>query len=381
MINTRQKRGVSPLVGYVLLVVFAIVISAGVYTWLKTYVPAETLNCKDGVSFFVKEADFNNSLSQQLNLTIRNNGRFTLAGYFIHATNDSSQNLATIDLSQYLNATYGGVVFGNSVLFSVTGGNTLKPGEEATHIFEVPAGFGELYSLDVVPTIFQTENGKERFVSCSNEQVKQIIGEAGGGSGAGTGATCGNSVIETGETCDDGNTVSNDGCSSTCQIETATTCNNNNVKETGETCDGTDFGNVTGCYDLGYDTGNLSCNNQCNFDTSQCTSCPSGEISDGNGGCTTVGNGVCDAGETCSQEPTACEGLQASCVLGQTCQTGTCTWQGGVYGEDEYCIDLGYTSGNCVANSGQCVSQSGTDESDQPGGSIYCPGQVLCCFG
>ena len=30
---------------------------------------------------------------------------------------------------------------------------------------------------------------------------------------------CGNSVIETGETCDDGNTVSGDGCSSTCQIE------------------------------------------------------------------------------------------------------------------------------------------------------------------
>ncbi len=30
---------------------------------------------------------------------------------------------------------------------------------------------------------------------------------------------CGNSNIETGETCDDGNTISNDGCSSTCQTE------------------------------------------------------------------------------------------------------------------------------------------------------------------
>ena len=33
------------------------------------------------------------------------------------------------------------------------------------------------------------------------------------------GAVCGNGVIETGETCDDGNTVSGDGCSSTCQTE------------------------------------------------------------------------------------------------------------------------------------------------------------------
>lgn len=30
-------------------------------------------------------------------------------------------------------------------------------------------------------------------------------------------AVCGNSIVETGETCDDGNTVSGDGCSSTCQ--------------------------------------------------------------------------------------------------------------------------------------------------------------------
>lgn len=30
---------------------------------------------------------------------------------------------------------------------------------------------------------------------------------------------CGNSIIETGETCDDGNTVSGDGCSATCQTE------------------------------------------------------------------------------------------------------------------------------------------------------------------
>lgn len=33
---------------------------------------------------------------------------------------------------------------------------------------------------------------------------------------------CGNSIIETGETCDDGNTVSGDGCSSTCQTEAVT---------------------------------------------------------------------------------------------------------------------------------------------------------------
>ena len=36
---------------------------------------------------------------------------------------------------------------------------------------------------------------------------------------------CGNGATEFGETCDDGNTASNDGCSKTCQTEAGYTCN------------------------------------------------------------------------------------------------------------------------------------------------------------
>src|SRR5713101_4358892 len=35
---------------------------------------------------------------------------------------------------------------------------------------------------------------------------------------------CGNGVVETGEACDDGNTTSGDGCSSSCQIEAGWSC-------------------------------------------------------------------------------------------------------------------------------------------------------------
>jgi cysteine-rich repeat protein len=45
---------------------------------------------------------------------------------------------------------------------------------------------------------------------------------AGGG-----GPICGNNALELGEQCDDGNTVSGDGCSSTCQIEGGSLVNNN----------------------------------------------------------------------------------------------------------------------------------------------------------
>ena len=49
---------------------------------------------------------------------------------------------------------------------------------------------------------------------------------------------CGNSVLETGEQCDDGNTANDDGCSSTCQTEvTTTTCTEgDNIAATGCVC-------------------------------------------------------------------------------------------------------------------------------------------------
>jgi len=47
-------------------------------------------------------------------------------------------------------------------------------------------------------------------------------GPTGGDDGSGN-AVCGNGIVETGEQCDDGNTVSGDGCSSTCQMDTSAT--------------------------------------------------------------------------------------------------------------------------------------------------------------
>src|SRR3989344_2779721 len=66
-----------------------------------------------------------------------------------------------------------------------------------------------------------------------------------GGGGGGGGALCGNRVVESPETCDDGNTINGDGCSSTCQVEPAA-CGNNRL-ETGEQCDDGNTTNWDGC--------------------------------------------------------------------------------------------------------------------------------------
>ncbi len=63
----------------------------------------------------------------------------------------------------------------------------------------------------------------------------------------GIGAVCGNGTVETGEQCDDGNTISGDGCSSTCQSETGGPRCGNGLVETGEQCDDGNMISGDGC--------------------------------------------------------------------------------------------------------------------------------------
>src|SRR5258706_2783370 len=60
--------------------------------------------------------------------------------------------------------------------------------------------------------------------------------------------TCGNGVVEVdkGDQCDDGNTVDGDGCSSTCQNEIINKCGNGHL-DSGETCDDGNTASSDGC--------------------------------------------------------------------------------------------------------------------------------------
>ena len=62
-----------------------------------------------------------------------------------------------------------------------------------------------------------------------------------------TPSQCGNGVIDSGESCDDGNTANGDGCSSTCQQEFFNNICGNGVGEPGEQCDDGNTANGDGC--------------------------------------------------------------------------------------------------------------------------------------
>ena len=58
------------------------------------------------------------------------------------------------------------------------------------------------------------------FAQCIADTTQQLDGGGGGGGGSALPITpvCGSGTIGSPETCDDGNTVSGDGCSSSCTI-------------------------------------------------------------------------------------------------------------------------------------------------------------------
>ena len=179
LLQVKSKKGVSIMIGYVLLVVFAIIISFVVYRNLITYVPKDALECPEGVSIFIKDFELN-SETMEINLTLRNNGKFSIAGYFIYARDVPDEKvLATIDLSNY---TLDGVEGGGYVLIGYESKglfkeNSFEPNQEINNFFNMSEAeeIEEIYSVEIIPIRFQEEENKIRFVTCGDARAKKVV--------------------------------------------------------------------------------------------------------------------------------------------------------------------------------------------------------------
>ncbi|MFH1365230.1 MAG: hypothetical protein ABIH28_01450 [archaeon] len=182
--NKKNKKGLSEIMGYLLLVSFAIFMSFLVYEGLKSYVPTKSFECPDGVSIFIQSVECekvavgDGTYTYDLKLNIKNNGRYNIAGYFLHATINESQLVATTDLVPFLletKGTAGGTFkFNNAVLFEIsTTGNFVNVSTTAFARFnDLPK---QIYSIDVLPIRFQKEENRLRMVSCGKATVREAI--------------------------------------------------------------------------------------------------------------------------------------------------------------------------------------------------------------
>ena len=172
--NLKNKKGVSIMIGYILLITAAVVMGAIVYNWMTTYVPLDIGSCPEDVSIFVKNYSCDQTGAKQLNITLKNNGKFDIGGYFIYASVDSSKDIATLNLSSYLHQ--GGIAVGSAILFVPRSDNPLKPGDEFISVYNLTDWTqGGIKFIEIIPSRYQESNNRKEFVSCGNAKVKEVL--------------------------------------------------------------------------------------------------------------------------------------------------------------------------------------------------------------
>lgn len=80
----KNHRGVSEMVGYVILISIGLAIASGVFIWAKYWAESFTppKDCKEGTSIYLEEY-FCDPVTGNIILTIKNNGRFNVTGVVV----------------------------------------------------------------------------------------------------------------------------------------------------------------------------------------------------------------------------------------------------------------------------------------------------------
>lgn len=82
-----DKRAITELLAYVLLIGLAITLSILVYNWLRFYVtPYESRVCPDGISLIVQEYSCS---AGNISITVKNKGLFKIDGYLVKVNNET----------------------------------------------------------------------------------------------------------------------------------------------------------------------------------------------------------------------------------------------------------------------------------------------------
>jgi hypothetical protein len=173
--NTRkQKKGLSVMVGYVLLIVFSVFLGVITFTVLKTLIPQKNLECHDATSIMIESYtyDCNTNL---LTLNIANNGRFKVGGYFIYGSSTGVRQrdveLSALNTDNRSLLSPLGVKFGNPVAK-----NSLKPNQVEIDTYDLTELNQDLTYIELQAIVWDVgEDRKMKIIQCSDAIVRKDI--------------------------------------------------------------------------------------------------------------------------------------------------------------------------------------------------------------
>lgn len=177
--KTGKKKGVSLMVSYVLLVSIAIILSIGVFAWLKIIAKdvQPKVDCKEGTSMRISNYKcFSGDVDEEdgIKLTLRNNGRFNIDGFILSVSGEGNEVPTVRLVTQDLEGFKGNYYFSDS--------SPLVPGEERTIKFSNKfddgkgliniVNFEYINVVQIQPMILDEEKNK---IVCQNSVIKQNL--------------------------------------------------------------------------------------------------------------------------------------------------------------------------------------------------------------
>ncbi len=163
-----NKKAISEIVSYVLLIAITLSIASIVYVYISFYMPKEEQKCEENTAMIL--IDYSCNLSQNiLSLEIKNKGQHSIDGFLIYASYNVSKNP---DIALNETPTNSRNNNGRYFFSKMTGG--LKPEEEETLSFAYPSS-NSIKLLRLIPFIITENNGKSNIALCNSAILNQIL--------------------------------------------------------------------------------------------------------------------------------------------------------------------------------------------------------------
>jgi len=156
-----NKRGISEVVSYTLLIVIALTMSVIVYAFLKSYVPRDKPECQEGISIIIENLNCTHETSpnaNNLSLTLQNTGRFKIDFAYIRVGNASRKIKVDAPPINPL------------PLYNKSNNKGLDPQESTTQLnFKLPSSYSNTgdYILEVQPTHYTKGTDIESLALCA----------------------------------------------------------------------------------------------------------------------------------------------------------------------------------------------------------------------
>ena len=188
----QDKKGVSLMIGYVLLIIIAVSLSIAVFTFLKLYVPPGSPECPKEVKLTIEdyscEENPPSSGEYEINLTLANKGLFRIYGVYIKLGQPGRIYKTLINTGEHLGEPWGDLMFtgldseGEVLLgYLNPGAITVKPSSDLTNTHYIygsgdyESGFiGGVREIEIEPIYLGEENDNQASV-CETAIVREKI--------------------------------------------------------------------------------------------------------------------------------------------------------------------------------------------------------------